>query len=158
MFLYSLIECLQVNRIYVASFCFHSKLVVEIANNPSCELAIQLYCFFQIFYVNLFKREFWISLNEYFERLFHQVLYNNKDVLYLRSYVKQNILGNNSAKKNFSLTLALILLSIQFSATEIFLQQFNICGEKMFDRLASLFQRSSFNHFNWKVVARQLVK
>ena len=39
--LYLLIECLQVNRMYVTSFWFHSKLVLEKAKKPaSYELAI----------------------------------------------------------------------------------------------------------------------
>ena len=44
LWLYSLIECLQNNRIYATSFWFHSKLVVEKAKRPaSDELAIPFF-------------------------------------------------------------------------------------------------------------------
>ena len=75
--LHLLIECLQVNRIYVTSFWFHCKLVLEKARKPAC----YAYCFLLIFYINFLKREFWIFSNEHFDRLHYtndQVLYGNK--------------------------------------------------------------------------------
>ena len=73
-FLYSLIECLQVNQKYVTSFWFKikdldSKLVLEKTKKvASYELDIKT-VFFTIFYMNFFKREFWIFSNEHFDRL-----------------------------------------------------------------------------------------
>ena len=90
--LYSLIECLQVNQMYVTSFWFHTKLVMKKAKKPaSYELAIHYITFvihktvihktFIIHYIIFFKKDFWIFWSEHFDRLHStndQVLYINK--------------------------------------------------------------------------------
>ena len=53
--LYSLIECWQINRMYVTSFWFHSKFVLEKAKKPSHELAI--YTAFSKYFTYIFLKE-----------------------------------------------------------------------------------------------------
>ena len=99
--LYSLIECLQVNRMYVTSFWFHSKLVLEKAKKPaSYELPIHtffniLHNFFQKRVLDIFKWTFW-------QTSFHQVLYSNKGVLCLRSFMSRKTSLLTSIPENFS--------------------------------------------------------
>ena len=102
--LYSLIECLEVNRMYVTRFWFHSKLVLEKAKKPACyELAIH------VFFLNI--------LNKYFKRKFCKFQMNiladfipimtkssitTRKFISQKLYIKQNILANNYSRKLFS--------------------------------------------------------
>ena len=98
---FSLIKGLQLNRMYVTSFWFHSKLVLEKAKKPaSYELPIHtffniLHNFFQKRVLDIFKWTFW-------QTSFHQVLYSNKGVLYLRSFMSSKTSLPTSIPENVS--------------------------------------------------------
>ena len=54
---------------YVTSFRFRSKFVREKAKK-SASYGLAIYnAFLKIFYMNFFRREFWIFSNEHFDRL-----------------------------------------------------------------------------------------
>ena len=114
LWLYSLIEFLQVNRMYVTSFWFQIKLVLEKAKkSASSELAVHNVSFW-IFYINLFKRGILnIFKLTFWQTSFHQVLYSNKELLYLKSFRSSKISLLTSIPENFPPWIWLLyLLSI----------------------------------------------
>ena len=128
----------------------------------------QLYILFLIFYINFFKREFWIFSNEHFDRL-HSTKFS---IATREFYIWEALCQVKHPCRPFSLTLTLILLSIQLSATEFFFHQFFICSEQflfclfffcylqcLLDISASLFQPSPYKLFSlegWGQVAGQM--
>ena len=127
----------------------------------------QLYILFLIFYINFFKREFWIFSNEHFDRL-HSTKFS---IATREFYIWEALCQVKHPCRPFSLTLTLILVSIQLSATEFFFHQFFICSEQFlfflfFFVICNVCQTSQLvcsslhpiNYFHWKVGARQLVR
>ena len=100
--IYSVIECLQVNRMYVTSFWSHSKLVLEKAKKPaSYQRAIHTVFFLNISH-KLFKRVFWIFQMNILTDFISPSLCSNKGVLYLRSFVSSKTSLLTSISENVS--------------------------------------------------------
>ena len=111
----SLIECLQVNRMDATSFWFHSRLLLEKAKKPvSYELAMNMLFFCKCF-TYFFLRQFWIFPNEHFDRPHFtndQLLYSNKGVYIWEALCQVKRPCQQIFQKTFLLDSGFFLLSI----------------------------------------------